>query len=238
MSFQSIDYRERFIASRAKILGDFGINLLIGSDFSEYRHLLSKARSDHEIGAPFDPELHSLDASNAVWIMGETTDGRLVHTQALRLLEIGSGTLSDYLLSRFVDFPPSGVELDWGKCKYRPGPGAMRMGGQIAYHGEFWIDGSNEAYRGTGLSSVFSRCGYWEAMQRWDPDHIFAFMAKPVAFKGLAERAGWMHTEPGALRWVMKGHDTALEGFLAYLHRYDLEYLLDVPLNDQMAMAA
>jgi len=45
-------------------------------------------------------------------------------------------------------------------------------------------------------------------LQHWDPDHIVAFMVKAVAYKGLAERTGWMHTEPGALNWYLRGNDS------------------------------
>jgi GT2 family glycosyltransferase len=40
------------------------------------------------------------------------------------------------------------------------------------------------------------------AMQRWNPDYIFGFMARTVAFKGFAERMGYMHNEPGAVALV------------------------------------
>ena len=40
-------------------------------------------------------------------------------------------------------------------------------------------------------------------------------MARTVAFKGFAERMGYMHNEPGALRWYRKGSDVPMEGFLS-----------------------
>ncbi|MEM6304871.1 MAG: hypothetical protein AAF744_09130 [Pseudomonadota bacterium] len=187
---------------------------------------------------PFDPDIHDLTGESAFWILGHNAAGEVIHTQAIRMLDIGASHVGDYFRHNFLEFPPPGVNLDLKRCRYRAGPGAMRMRGRVAYHGEFWIGGNAGAYRGTGLSCVLSRYGFWHAIQTWDPDHILAFMVKAVAFKGLAERAGWMHTEPGALRWFIQGRDAPVEGFMAYMDREDLHYLLDLPMSDLLEMAA
>lgn len=70
------------------------------------------------------------------------------------------------------------------------------------------------------------------AIDRWDPDYLFGFMARAVAFKGFAERMGYMHNEPGSLRWFRKGSDTSIEGFLSYLSNEDIRFLLEMPLQD------
>lgn len=76
------------------------------------------------------------------------------------------------------------------------------------------------------------------AMDRWQPDYLFGFMAKAVAYKGFAERMGYMHNEPGSLRWYRKGNDTPLEGFLSYLSNEDIRFLLEMPLQEIEALAA
>lgn len=238
MTLHSFQFGERFVSNSLGHLQRYGVNLTIGYDFAEYRDVLKAARPDHELGAPFDPNIHDLNKHNAFWMIGTNRDGDIMHTQAIRMLDLAGQCVSDYFLKRFSEFPPSGVDIDLNRSRYRAGPGAMRMSGNVAYHGEFWMGGAPGEYRGTGISSVLSRYGFWEAMQHYDPDHIVAFMAQAVAFKGLAERTGWMHTEPGALRWFPEGRDTPIEGFMAYLHREDLHYLLDIPLSDVIRKAA
>jgi hypothetical protein len=90
-------------------------------------------------------------------------------------------------------------------------------------------------YRGTGLSSVLTRAGILEAVNRWDPDWIFGFMLRAVAFKGFSERVGYMHTEPGALKWAVHGREQLLEAFMVYLSREDARFMLDIPVEELVA---
>lgn len=237
MSLITMPKGDRFLAHSNEIVARHGVSLQLGYDFEEYRNLLKLHRPEQSVGAPFDPDLVDLTATNSFWIVG-WLDGKIIHTQALRVIENGYRSLADYLEKGFRDYPPTGADIDFPRSRYRAGPGARRMSGKIVYHGEFWIAQGEMALRGSGLSCVLGRYGFWQAMQHWDPDHIFAFMAKAVAYKGLAERAGWMHTEPGALRWFIKGREDPIEGFLAYMDREDLSYLLELPLNDLVGRLA
>lgn len=238
MSLVPLKSGAQFLASSTAIFQQYGVTLEVGYDFEHYRDLLKEARPEHDLGAPYDPRLHRLDAGTALWIVGRNPRGEVVHTQALRMLDMQGLSLGDYLGRRFREFPPSNVDLDLSRSRYRAGPGASRMFGRVCYHGEFWIGGEDRELRGKGVSCVLGRYGFWQAIQHWDPDHMIAFMVKAVAFKGLAERTGWMHTEPGALHWFLRDQDRPVEGFLAYMHRDDLRYLLDLPLSDLVARAA
>ncbi|MEQ6249059.1 hypothetical protein ABMC89_09235 [Sulfitobacter sp. HNIBRBA3233] len=238
MSLVTMPPGDRFIASSADILNEYGIGLEVGYDFEMYRKHLAKARPDHTLGAPFDPLLQDIRPGNAFWIIGRNREGDIIHTQALRMLSLAEMTVADYLAANFRAFPPSDVDLDLPRSRYRAGPGARRMTGQVAYHGEFWIGGADKQFRGQGVSCVLGRYGFWEAIQHWDPDHIIAFILKPVAFKGLVERAGWMHTDPCALRWFERDNEIPMETFMAYMHREDLSFLLELPLRELFAMAA
>jgi len=58
-------------------------------------------------------------------------------------------------------------------------------------------------------------------------------MPKPVAHKGFVERQGYMHAEPFALRWFVKDNPNPLEGFLAYMSREDMHFVLDLPESEK-----
>ncbi len=238
MTLITMQTGDRFVATSAEIFQRYGITLEVGYDFDAYRILLKEARPDHELGAPYDPQVHDMNANTALWIVGRNTAGEIVHTQALRMLDINGMSVGEYFTNRFREFPPSVPDLDLNRSRFRAGPGAKRMRGTVAYHGEFWIAPGAESLRGQGMSCVLGRYGFFEAIQHWDPDHIIAFMTKGIAFKGLAERTGWMHTQPGALRWFLKGNNVPIEGFMAYMDREDLHYVLELPLMDLVALAA
>lgn len=238
MTLVTMQTGDRFVANSAEIFNRYGITLEVGYDFEAYRAYLHEARPDHYLGRPFDPNLHEMTSANAFWIIGRDADGEIVHTQALRLVETHGATLAEHMTHRFREFPPSIHGLDLERSRFRAGPSAKRMRGSMAYHGEFWIAQGASGLRGKGVSCVLGRYGFFQAIQHWDPDHIFAFMLKDVAFKGLAERTGWMHTQPCALRWFLKGNPEPMETFMAHMDRDDLHYVLELPLMELVALAA
>ena len=109
MTLVNMQYEERFVSSSAEIFHRHGITLALGHDFEEYRELLKEARPEHTLGAPYDPKLHHMDANNALWMIGRNEAGRIVHTQASRILDLGPLTVGDYFLNHFREFPPSNV---------------------------------------------------------------------------------------------------------------------------------
>lgn len=238
MTLHSFLDAERFIASSTGVLAAAGIELSVGHDFDHYRSILGDARPGHILGAPFDPEIHDMTPADAFWIVGRNSRGEIMHTQAMRMLDLNGQTLAEHLRHGFREFPPSGVDIDLPRSRYRPGPGAGRIAGEVCYHGEFWIGTTPREFRGAGLSCVLGRYAFWQAVQQWNPDGIFAFMQKAVVYKGFAARHGYMHTEPGTLRWFIKGNDTPIEGFMSYMDREDLRFILDMPISEIEALAA
>ncbi len=230
MTFHNMHTGERFVATSLRLFAAHNLTLRVGYDFDQYKDLLRSARPDHTIGAPFDPERHDFDDASAFWIAATDPDGTVMHTQALKLIDATGSTLASYLKANFTDFPPPSIPLDLNQSNYQAGPGAQRMTGRLAYHGEFWISDDTGRYRGSGLSTVLARYGFWMATQHWNPDHVFAFILNAVHYKGLAARTGWMHTDPAALQWHPADGRPPIETVMAYLHRDDIDYLLTLPI--------
>ena len=212
---------DRFVANSTEIFQNHGVKLEVGYDFEVYRELLAEARPDHILGDPFDPNLHEMTSKNA-----------------LRMLDLDGLSVGAYFTRRFREFPPSGVDLDLDRSRFRAGPSAKKMLGTCAYQGEYWIALGNSGLRGRSLSGVLGRYAFVQAMQHWDPDHIMAFMVKATAMRGLAEQGGYMHTQPRALRWYIRGVEAPVEGFMLHMSRDDLDYVLNLPVQDFIAMAA
>lgn len=234
MSIHDLSDGKHLIATSLDILSGRQIHLTFGEDLDEYQALLAEHRPDQPIGAPFDPRLQHLTAETCFWMVGRTPDGTLVHTQALRLINLKGQTLGEYLRDRFREFPPVLPDLDLARSRYRAGPGARMMTGRVCYQGEFWFNPDRGAYRGNGLAGVVARCAFLEAIKRWAPDYTFGFMADPVAKKGFAQRQGYLHSEPGALRWARHGSDEPLQGFMVYNSLEDLRYLLSLPVVEKL----
>ena len=232
MSIHDVFLRWPLLSEAAKILHEQKMIVTVGYDFNEYKRIVSEGRPHQPVSLPFRAEMHNLSKDNAFWICGHTEHGQLAHTQAVRLVNVGEQSLGSYMRRSFRQFPPAGVPLDMAASRYRAGPGAKRIKGRLCYHGEMWLDESAGNYRGRGLSSVLSRMGFALALRDLNPDFIFAFMVGSVAFKGLVERAGFMHTEPASLSWKVVDRERAIEAFTAYISREDLRYLFSVRIDD------
>ena len=236
MTFQYNSKAHFLYAASHNELQSMGVTITSGSDFEEYRELLASARPDHALGEPFEPTKYELTEENSLWIVGHDEGGEIVHTQAMKTLPTLHLSLAEYLTRNLREFEPSGMDIDYGRTVYRAGPGATRMKGTIVYHGEFWVGGSPR--RGALLSPVLGKHAFLTALDHWRPDYTFGFIAKSLAFKGFSARFGFMHNEPDAINYAMKGSDEMFAGTMGYMSSEDLHDALDLPYAEQVASAA
>jgi hypothetical protein len=238
MNFPNIDAEDRFKAISVNIVDSFGVTLTLGSDFEEFKACIAAVRPDHLIGKPFDPKLNDLRSHNAIWIIGRDERNMIVHLQALCLLPTGRRSLAEYFGRHFEEFFPPEMDIDLSGARYRPGPGARRIAGHVVYSGETWIGGEKGKYRNTGLSNLLGRFALFTAMTKLNADYVVGFMAQPVAYKGFCLRMGFMHAEPMALRWQLKGEAKVNEGVMVYMSRDDIKFTLELPTDAVQMLAA
>ncbi len=223
----------QYTSEIAGIVERVGMELRLGDDFEVYSDIIAAHRPEQPIGEPFDPEHTEINGKNGFWLTGWNRDGELVHTQAIRRLRLG-GTLADYLSSQFRKYPPPGMEIDFSRSRYRPGPGARRISGTACYHGEAWIKPGDATFRGTGIIGPLARFTMASALLRWSPDFIFGFISEGLAYRGLVEREGYMHTDPGALAWKLPEGET-LHGFMCWMSREDMDHMMEMSVERLVA---
>ena len=74
-----------------------GIRIEIGDDFAKYRAYRSKLPDRGPIYPMFDVASSYIDHTNGFWICGFNADGALIHTQAVRLLDMPGISLGTHL---------------------------------------------------------------------------------------------------------------------------------------------
>ncbi len=223
----------QYTSDIAGIVERTGMELRLGDDFGVYSDIVAAHRPEQPLGEPFDPGVTEINGKNGFWLTGWNRRGDLVHTQAMRRLRLG-GTLADYLSAQFRKFPPPGLEVDFSRSRYRPGPGARRISGTACYHGEAWIRPGDDSFRGTGIIGPLARFAMASALLRWSPDYIFGFISEGLAFRGLVEREGYMHTDPGALKWKLSDGEV-LHGYLCWMAREDMDHMMDLSVERLVA---
>ena len=156
MTVQYLNDGAQFFAASQDILRSSKIRIETGSDFDAYAAIVADGRPVQGLGAPFDPKLHDLTKDNAYWLAAYDREGKLIHTQAAKMLAMEGQTLSEYMQERFREFPPALPDIDFARSRYRAGPGAHRIKGEVVYHGDVWITPEGGSYRGNGLSTVLA----------------------------------------------------------------------------------
>lgn len=219
----------QFISQAINIATENKITLQIGTCFARYADLISTYLPEQPVGQPFVPKQNSFRPESGFWVVGWDAAGNIVHKQALRIVDISTLTFSQYMLKSYTDFLPHGFNLDREKSYYNPGPAARKISGTVCYHGDLWISGD---YRGRDLVNVLARFALANALRKWAPDFVVGFMTRSLAFRGLGEREGYMHSEPGCMYLRELGDEAFLEGFMVWMAREDLRHILTIPLLD------
>lgn len=219
----------QFIAQTAGIAKENGISVRIGTCFAEYADMVSNHLPEHPVGHPFDHRLNNFQPGSGFWTAGWNQNGKLVHKQAVRIVDLSGLTFSQYMAKRYTDFLPHGFDLDMKNSYYNPGPAAKKLTGTVCYHGDLWLSSD---YRGTGLVNILARFALASALLRWVPDFVVGFMTRSLAFRGLSEREGYMHSEPGCMFLRELQDETVMEGFMVWMAREDIRHLLTIPLLD------
>lgn len=217
-----------FTAAANAYINSQGIHLEVDADFRRYADHVGSARPERPIATPFCAKRHFLSQDDGFCVLGRDKEGQVVHTQAMRKIVLSEQSLSDFLSEQFHQFPLAEPEPDFSSATYVSGPGARQITGVTFYHGDFWLD---DTYRKTALSAVLSRFAQALCLLHWKPDYVFGFMPNPIAFKGLAEREGYMHSDPFSLRWSLSGQERAVECFLVWQSRHDIEHIIQGPVT-------
>ncbi len=231
MGIQDVFEGSRMLTETNDLLAQRQLYVTVGDDFREYRNLVTKYRPKQPVSLPFDPDTSDLTNERGFWAVGRNPTGKIVQTQAVRLVDLKGGTLAQHMDANFRDYPPSGVPIDLADSWYSSGPGARRITGRVCYHGEMWINPDEGNYRGRGIVDILARFAFLSSMLQWNPDYVFGFMPRTIARRGLAEREGYMHVDPYCLSWKISGQNKPVEGNMVYMGYEDMQHIIHVPLD-------
>jgi hypothetical protein len=206
------------------VVESHGIILEYGSDFSKYNQIVAENRGVERVASPFDAKNHFLNETNGFWIIGRNASGALVHTQAVKQVNLHGASLAVYLASFFRQFPPPAMDIDFGQSMFSPSPGCQRIRGDVVYHGDLWW-AEGPLYRGTGITPLMARLMAALTYLKWSPDYVFGIVGDSMAYRGLGVRESYSHNEPDVLSWITTC-GASLLGFMVWNSREDIESVL------------
>lgn len=205
-------------------LHDAGIQIEIGDDFAKYRTYRNQQSDRGPIYPMFDVASSYIDDTNGFWICGFNTSGELVHTQAVRLLDLSETSLAIHLGTHRHKYITPDTTPDPDRTFYA-GPEALEtITGQVCYQGDFWLRASGlGGPRSQGATSLLSGILLELMSSAWNPDFVFAFVPQRLGSKGAHLRYGYSHCEPG--RWIGPNQQITEEDYFIWMNARDMANL-------------
>lgn len=201
------------------------IRVEIGDDFAKYRAYRCQQRDRGPIYPMFDVTSSYVDQSNGFWVCAFNPAGELIHTQAVRLMDLSGISLATHLNNHRHKYitPDTTPDPD---LTYYSGPEALHMiTGKVCYQGDFWLRGRGlGGPRSLGATSLLSRLLLEIMVGAWNPAFVFALVPKQLAAKGAHLRYGYCHCEPG--RWLGPDQQATEEDHLIWMDSKDMANML------------
>ncbi len=219
----------QYINSIERIAERHGMRLEVSSDFEAFRCIRAMQPERPPISPLFDPHVCDIDANNGFWIKGTSDSGEIVHVQAVRLENMTDTSLAEHLYKYRDIYAPPGVHVDLELSRFCATPSSRIITGRVCYHGELWLKGGPNGYRGHGLTAALPRLALALAHLSWRPDFMFGLVHPMAACKGLPAREGYMHLEPGGIMWQRQDRSEIYDEWLVWMSHTDLQYLMHFP---------
>jgi hypothetical protein len=173
----------------------------------------------------FDVSCSYVDQTNAFWVCGYNESDELVHTQAIRMLDLAGQTLGQHIdMHRHKYITPNSTP-DPDETFYCQPQALDKITGKVCYHGEFWLASGDGGHRKQGVTPLLSRFVLEMAFKTWVPDYVFGFVPMPLAFKGIQVRYGYTHCEPGV--WLGPDNQVTDEDALVWMNKNEIMHFLN-----------
>lgn len=209
------------LSGTVRELEKVGIRVEIGDDFAKYRACRSKLPNRGPIYPMFDVASSYIDHTNGFWICGFNDDGDLIHTQAVRLLDLSGISLEMHLDNHRHKYITPDSTPDPDRTFYS-GPDALQfITGNVCYQGDFWLRAQGlGGPRSQGVTTLLARLVLQIMVATWNPSYVFALVPQRVAAKGAHLRYCFSHCEPG--QWIGPDQQVTEEEYLIWMEAEEL----------------
>ncbi|MEM6577641.1 MAG: hypothetical protein AAF678_04050 [Pseudomonadota bacterium] len=213
------------VSDTLRALDQLGIQVEIGDDFARYCAYRRQQPDRGSIYPMFDAACSYIDTTNGFWVCGYNSEGLLIHTQAVCLLDLSATTLGSHLRTHRHKYITPDTTPDPDNTFYS-GPEALKsITGSVCYHGDFWLHARGlGGPRSQGATALLSRLLLEIMAGAWNPAFVFALVPKKLAAKGAHLRYGYCHCEAG--EWTGPDQQITEQDYLIWMGADDLANLV------------
>ncbi len=218
-----------YVKRITQIANSLGLQLQFGSDFRKFREIYKQQLLTSGIDPIFDPDISGICSANGFWMIGHNNAGEIVHTQAMRMIDLCGVTLGEHLRLHLGDYRPHYHEVNVRKSRYCLTPAASNITGRVSYHGALWLMGGPAGYRGGCLTAILTRLMLARCLMQWSPDFMIGIQSPKIACRGLSAREGYMRLEQRSILWQVDDSDIPVEEWLVWMSQDEAKFNLRVP---------
>lgn len=215
------------------LIARLGITLQVGNDFEIFKFFVSDSERETPLDPIFSPVTSDINQVKGLWLLGRNPQGDVVQTQAMRMLDLGRGTMADFMDQKISDIRPHGYDVDLTKTRWRLSKQAAMMQGDVCYHGGLWI---RKDFRGGSLAALITRYLMAKTLLTLRPDYLVGLQAPITACRGLSAREGYLRLEQRSILWHLNNMDDVFEDWLVWMDREEAEFSLAVPPKEFFKM--
>ncbi|TQV78364.1 hypothetical protein [Denitrobaculum tricleocarpae] len=199
LKFGPLKLLDGFFAAAERIADEHGLLLSIETDFEALLAFnKTQTASWYPLTPMYDPRVNHMSPETSFWISGRDQRGDIVATQCARFYDwTGTNFKAEFESLRLAYEYPDAVMFpeELAICE---APSATAITGPVCFSGAAWY---RPDYRGTGLSAFLPRISRTLAYTKWNTHYTYSFIEPKLAAKGVAERYGYTHVEPG-VEWL------------------------------------
>lgn len=220
--------RLAYIEAARALMERMGVRLRTGTCFDTFASLCAAQPARGTVNPSFDPREPEGARLSGLWLAGFDRDGTLVHTQAMRRVDLSGSTLGRHLRMQGDRYRIRGYDLDMRQARISLTAQAEHLTGTVGYHGELWSLGGHAGLRGDGCLPILSRLMLMETIVQLEPTHVFGFISPTNACRGLAARLGYMHLEQRSVVYPRLDGGAPLEGWMVWMSHAEIDFNLRV----------
>lgn len=206
-----------------------GVRLDLGTDFAEFKQHALRQPDKSPLNPAFDIDDPAVSAFQGIWMLGFNGGGEIVHTQAIKTIDLTGTTLHEHLSQHTDAFGTHGFAHDPDRTEIHLSPRSAAITGLATYHGELWLKGGPNGIRGGALVAILTRLMLMIAIARWRPDYLIGLQSPMTACRGLPVREGYAHTEQRTLVWHQSNSQSTIEDWLVWMDLEEARFNLRIP---------
>jgi hypothetical protein len=157
MSIEKLHNDIEYVSTIVREAESVGMKLEVSTDFEHLQRVVQNNDDKTPLYPMFDTSASFISPANGFWVKGTDATGEVVHVQCLRLLDLDESNLAQHLSAHRYKYVVQGDFTVPDEKLFAISPAASRITGRVVYHGQIWLKGGEDGYRGQGISALLPR---------------------------------------------------------------------------------